>query len=107
LVKYTTSVGSDLDVAPYAGPYISFELSERLTADASGGASSFDTDLFKSTDFGIVVGVDLRIYLSDFAPTLGLRYSRSAVNLLEEDASALPDATAYNSVVVLFFGLRL
>jgi hypothetical protein len=107
LLKYTASLTSDLDVAPYAGPYVSFELSERISAEAPGGPSSFDSEFFKSSDFGFVVGLDARLRLSDFAPTLGLRYTRSAVNLLEEDASQDPDATAYNSVVVLFFGLRL
>lgn len=107
LLKYTASVTSDLDVAPYAGPYASFELFERLSADTPSGPISEETDLFTSTDLGFVVGLDLRIQFSSFAPSLGVRYTRSAVNLLEEDASSVPDASAYNSVFVFFLGLRL
>lgn len=107
LLKYTASVNSDLDVAPYAGPYVSFELFERLSANTPSGPISEDTDLFTSTDLGFVVGLDLRLQLSGFTPSFGIRYSRSAVNLLEEDASSVPDATAYNSVFVFFLGLRL
>ena len=107
LLKYTASVNSDLDVAPYAGPYVSFELFERLSANTPSGPVSEDTDLFTSTDLGFVVGLDLRLQLSGFTPSFGIRYSRSAVNLLEEDASSVPDATAYNSVFVFFLGLRL
>jgi len=107
LLKYSASVTSDLDVAPYAGPYVSFELFERLSADTPTGPVSEETDLFTSTDFGFVVGLDLRIQYSGFAPALGLRYTRSAVNLLEADASSVPDATAYNSVFVFFLALRL
>lgn len=107
LLKYTASVTSDLDVAPYAGPYASFELFERLSADTPDGPVSEETDLFKSTDLGFVVGLDLRVQFSGFAPSLGLRYTRSAVNLLEEDGSSVPDASAYNSVYVFFLGLRL
>lgn len=107
LLKYTASVNSDLDVAPYAGPYVSFELFERLSANTPSGPISEDTDLFTSTDLGFVVGLDLRLQLSGFTPSFGIRYSRSAVNLLEEDASSVPDATAYNSVIVFFLGLRL
>lgn len=110
LLKYTTSVTSDLEVAPYAGPYASFELSERLSADTPDGPVSEETDLFKSTDLGFVVGLDLRLQLSGFTPSFGIRYSRSAVNLLEEEsieASPVPDATAYNSVFVFFLALRL
>jgi hypothetical protein len=107
LMKYTASVTSDLEVAPYAGPYVSFELFERSSADTPDGPVTEDTDLFKSTDLGLVVGIDLRLQFSDFAPSFGVRYTRGAVNLLEEDASATEDATAYNSVFVFFFGLRL
>ena len=110
LLKYTASVNSDLDVAPYAGPYVSFELFERLSANTPSGPISEDTDLFTSTDLGFVVGLDLRLQLSGFTPSFGIRYSRSAVNLLEEDAieaSPVSDASAYNSVFVFFLGLRL
>lgn len=107
LLKYTASVSSELSVAPYAGPYVSFELSERVTADTPNGPVSEEADTFASTDIGFVVGFDLTLRFDSVEPTLGLRFARSAVNLLEEGASQVPDATAYNSVIVVFVALRL
>lgn len=107
LLKYSASLSSEVSVAPYAGPYVSYELSERITAETPSGPVSEEADTFVSTDLGFVVGFDLALRFDFLEPTLGLRYARSAVNLLEADASQLPDATAYNSVVVVFVALRL
>lgn len=107
LLKYTAAVSSEWSIAPYAGPYVSFELSERLTAETESGPVSEEADTFVSTDVGFVVGFDLTLRLDGIEPTLGLRFARSAANLLEEGASQDPDATAYNSVIAVFVALRL
>jgi len=110
LLKYTASLTSDFSVAPYVGPYFSYEISERLSVETPDGSFTEESNDFISTDLGFVVGLDLRLQLSDFTPSFGIRYSRSAVNLLEEEsieASPVPDATAYNSVFVFFLALRL
>jgi hypothetical protein len=110
LLTYTASLTSDLTVRPYAGPYVSFELSERVTADTDLGPISEEADSFVSTDIGFAVGFDLSLRFDTFEPTLGLRYARSAANVLEDEAieaSPVSDATAYNSVVAVFVALRL
>lgn len=107
LFMYTATLTSEISVAPYAGPYVSYELSERVTADTPSGPVSEEADTFVSTDVGFIVGFDLPLRFDSFEPTLGFRYARSVVNLLEDDASQRPDATAYNSVFAFFVALRL
>lgn len=107
LLAYELSASRELEVEVFGGPYLGFELSERLRVEPDVAAVSEESDLFRGTDLGFVVGVGVSFAAGGFQPSLGVRYARSLADRLEESASAVPDAAAYNSVVSFLLGLRL
>lgn len=107
LLAYQVPASRDVDLELYGGPYVGFELSERLRVDADLTAVSEESDLFRGTDLGFVVGVGASFAVMGFRPSLSVRYARSLSDQLEEGASVVPDATAFNSIVSVLVGVRL
>ena len=107
VLVYEVPASRDLGVEVFGGPYLGFELSERLRVEPDLVAVSEESDLFRGTDLGFVVGVGVSFAAWGGRTSVGIRYSRSLSDQLEENASALSDAAAYNSVVSFLVGLRL
>lgn len=107
LVVYEIPASRDFGLHVYGGPYFGFELDERLRVEPDLAAVSEESDLFRGTDLGFVIGTDVSFVLGSLQPSVGVRYARSLSDQLEEGASAVPGATAYNSVVSVLVGIRL
>lgn len=107
LVAFAVPVSRDASLSLYAGPYLSFELAERLRVEMASGPVPEESDRFKGTDLGFALGFDVTVAFRSIQPTFGIRYARSVSNQLEENASSDPEATAYSSVLSFLVGIRL
>jgi len=72
LLKYTLPTGTNLLPSLYAGPQVSFKVSESVRAEGI----SVDTEFIKSTDFGLTFGADVGARLAGRTQQfgVGLRY---------------------------------
>ena len=105
LVMYTLPLSRETSLGLYGGPYLGFELAERLRVEPDFAVIPGESDSFAGTDLGLTLGFDVTVVLQSIQPSLGLRYARSLSNQLEEDAA--PGASAYHSVFTIFLGLDL
>ncbi len=107
LLKYPVYLGS-LRLDPYAGPFVGFELSERLRIDEVGDGTSEQTDNLVSPDAGFMIGSDLNLSLGTLEVVLGARYARGVRNLLEPSVAAEGrSSSVLTSTFSLFVGLNL
>jgi len=96
LAKFLVPLQSGLNLSAYAGPAVAFKVSEEVELAGEGGSIRFDTDVFKSTDFGAAFGGTVGAGAFD----VDLRYTLGLVNIVAEqsDAEDFLDDTLRNGV---------
>ena len=105
LLKYVIPFGRSAAFSLYAGPVISYELSERITVDGLEGSQS--SDQFRTAETGVAVGSDLETELFGVEGLIGVRYTRGLGNVLNEQSNTSPERQFYNQAVGVFIGLHL
>lgn len=105
LVKYGLPVSSTAMLHLYAGPTLSFELSERVALDELQGSQEIDQ--FRSQDVGVALGGEVSLPVSAFDAMLGVRFTRSVCSALNRDVGSSDDVRVFNEVLSFTVGVYL
>lgn len=94
----------------FAGPQLGFKVSEKVSGSANGVTANIDTDLCKTFDFSLVLGMG---YQFDMGLLVSLNYNIGLTNVLKEEGKILGqttytgnDETSRNGVLQLTVGWR-
>lgn len=94
----------------FAGPQLGFKVSEKVSGSQSGVSANIDTDLLKTFDFSLVLGMG---YQFDMGLLVSLNYNIGLTNVLKEEGKILgettytgKDETSRNGVLQLTVGWR-
>lgn len=85
LARFKPTAGP-ISPAFFAGPYLAFEISEEGEASGSGGSVSADTNIFSSTDVGLVIGGGIEAATGFGQLQFDVRYDLGLTSVDGEDA---------------------
>ena len=87
-LAYTPPLDTALRSTVYAGPFVGFELSERVVLSSADVELSETSDAYRSPDVGLLVGFDVEAGLGDLDVMVGARYTHGLRNLVENDGGS-------------------